>query len=51
MMKAVEMAAWTGELRETGEGDWPGSKKGIGMRRGSLLNLARNLSFLSLSFL
>ena len=33
------------------EGDWPGSWKGIGARIGSLLNLARNFSFLNLSLL
>ena len=49
--KAVMMASGTGLPRVAGEGDWPGSRKGIGTRIGSLLNLARNFSFLSLSLL
>ena len=51
VMKAVVMAEQTGPPKATGEGEWPGSRKGIGTRRGSLLNFARNLSFLSLSYL
>ena len=51
VMKAVVMAEQTGPPKATGEGDWPGSRKGIGTRRGSLLNFAKNLSFLSLSLL
>ena len=49
--KAVMMAFGTGPPRMAGEGDWPGSRKGIGTRIGALLNLARNFSFLSLSLL
>ena len=49
--KAVAMFSRTGPTRAAGEGDWPGSRKGIGTRIGSLLNLARNFSFLSLSLL
>ena len=45
------MAEQTGQSKATGEGDWPGSRKGIGTRRRSLLNMAKNLSFLSLSHL
>ena len=51
VMKAVAMAEHTGPPKATGEGEWPGSRKGIGTRRGSLLNFAKNLSFLSLSLL
>ena len=51
VMKAVAMAEQTGPPKATGEGEWPGSRKGIGTRRGSLLNFAKNLSFLSLSLL
>ena len=47
VMKAVVMAAQTGPPRMPGEGDWSGFRKGIGTRRGSLLNLAKNFSFLS----
>ena len=36
---------------EQGAADWPGSRKGIGTRIGSLLNLPRNFTFLSLSLL
>ena len=43
------MFSRTGPPRTAGGGDWPGSRKGIGTRIGSLLNLARNFSFLSLS--
>ena len=51
LAKAVAMLSRTGPPRTGGEGDWPGSRKGIGTRIGSLLNLARNFSFLSLSLL
>ena len=44
--KAVAMLSRTGPPRTPGEGDWPGSRKGIGTRIGSLLNLAKNFSFL-----
>ena len=42
------MFSRTGPPRTAGEGDWPGSRKGIGTRIGFLLNLARNFSFLEL---
>ena len=51
VVKAVAMLSRTGPPRTAGEGDWPDSRKGIGTRIGSLLNLARNFSFLSLSIL
>ena len=51
VVKAVAMLSRTGPPRTAGGGDWPGSRKGIGTRIGSLLNLARNFSFLSLSLL
>ena len=51
VIEAVVMAAQTGPPRATGEGNWSGSRKGIGTRRGPLLNLAKNFSFLSLSHL
>ena len=51
VMKVVAMAEQRGPPKATGEGDWPGFRKGIGTRRGSLMNLGKNLSFLSLSHL
>ena len=34
VMKAVVMAEQTGQPKTTGEGEWPGFRKGIGTRRG-----------------
>ena len=47
VMKAMVMVAQTGPPRASGEGVLLDSRKGIGTRRGSLLNLARNF-FLNL---
>ena len=39
---AVAVAGRTGPPRAAGEGDWPGSRKGIGTKRASLLNVVKN---------
>ena len=47
----VVMAVQTGPARERGTGDWPGFRKWIGTKIGSLLNLAKNFAFLHWSVL